>query len=91
MTEENKQEQQEEAAVEKTSQEAAVKAPKEEAKDKTPQRVEIPKNCGACKKPVAKMRYYRNMQFFCNKKCWKTFKDKEVKDKEEAKQKAATQ
>jgi hypothetical protein len=50
-------------------------------KDKKPPKVEIPKSCGSCKKPVAKMRYYRNMQFFCNTKCWKDFKKKEAQRK----------
>jgi len=88
MTEEKKQEQQEEVKQEAPKEEAA-EAPKEEAKVKTPPKVEIPKNCGACKKPIGKVRYYRNMQFFCNKKCWKKFKAKEAKKKEEAQQEAA--
>ncbi len=51
---------------------------------KLPPKVEIPKNCGACKKPIHKIRYYRNMQFFCNRKCWEKFK----KAQEVAKKKA---
>ena len=90
MTEEKKQEQQEEVKQEAPKEEAAAEeAPKEEVKVKTPPKVEIPKNCGACKKPIGKVRYYRNMQFFCNKKCWKKFKAKEAKKKEEAQQEAA--
>ncbi|MBU1044102.1 MAG: hypothetical protein KJ915_06855 [Candidatus Omnitrophica bacterium] len=62
----------------------------EKPKDKLPPKVEISKSCGSCKKPVAKMRYYRNMQFFCNTKCWKDFKKKEeqrkLKEAEENKQ-----
>lgn len=54
---------------------------KAETKDKKSAKVEISKSCGSCKKPVAKMRYYRNMQFFCNTKCWKIFKKKETERK----------
>jgi hypothetical protein len=54
---------------------------KDASKDKKSAKVEIPKSCGSCKKPVAKMRYYRNMQFFCNTKCWKNFKKKETERK----------
>ncbi len=74
----------EEAKVEEAAPAAEVKeeAKVEEPKDKKPPKVEIPKNCGSCKKPVAKMRYYRNMQFFCNTKCWKNFKKKDAERKE---------
>ena len=70
----------------------AVQEPTEGAaqpKGKTPAKVEIAKNCGACKKPVRKLRYYRNMQFFCNRKCWEDFMKSAAKAKEkeaEAKQ-----
>ncbi len=61
----------------------------QEKKDNKPQKVEIPKNCGACKKPIQKIRYYRNMQFFCNKRCWEAFKksaaDKDKKEKSQEK------
>ena len=72
--------------VKEIKQEAVPEAKAEEVKpkqpkDKLPPKVEIPKSCGSCKKPVTKMRYYRNMQFFCNTKCWKDFKKKEEQRK----------
>jgi hypothetical protein len=37
--------------------------------------VEKQTNCLACNKPIKKLkRYYRDGKFFCNKKCWKNFK-----------------
>jgi len=78
MSEENKQETQG-AAPEQAA------APAE--KGKSAAKVEIPKNCGACKKPIRKIRYYRNMQFFCNRKCWETFKTEAQKKQKEAEQK----
>ena len=76
MTEENKQEEQpKETVPEQTAEEEKPKGP--------PPKPEIPKNCGACKKPIQKVRYYRNMLFFCNKKCWSKFKAAEEKKKQE--------
>jgi len=92
MEDEKKQEE-----IQEVKKEAVLEAKAEEVKpaqpkDKLPPKVEIPKSCGSCKKPVAKMRYYRNMQFFCNTKCWKDFKKKEaarkLKEAEENKQQA---
>ena len=82
MSEENTQSEQqpaETAAPEAAQPEAQAAEPK----DTKPKKVEIPKNCGSCKKPIHKIRYYRNMQFFCNTKCWKTFKKAEEKRKKE--------
>ena len=78
-----------EAAAEAPKEEAAAEAPKEEVKEKTFKKVEIPMNCGECKKPIAKIRYYRNMQFFCNQKCWNKFKAKQAGKKAEAQTEAA--
>ena len=40
-------------------------------------------NCLSCNKPLRKItRYYRDGKYYCNKKCWRTFKNK---SKEEAK------
>ncbi|MDD5728064.1 MAG: hypothetical protein PHV59_05835 [Victivallales bacterium] len=87
MSEEKKQE-----AKEVTPEQAAAPAEGAAApKGKTPVKVEIPKNCGACKKPIHKVRYYRNMQFFCNRKCWETFKTEALKKQKEAEQKQQEQ
>ena len=73
-TEGIKSEEKKEATVEpKAEKPAEEKVAKKEQK---PSRVEISKNCAECKKPVKKIRYYRNMNFFCNKKCWLSFKKK---------------
>ncbi|MFH1460700.1 MAG: hypothetical protein ABIG64_10100 [Candidatus Omnitrophota bacterium] len=74
-----------ELGTEKSAAETKDTFKTEEPKDKTSLKVEIPKNCGACKKPIQKIRYYKNMQFFCNKQCWKKFK----KTEDEKKQKEA--
>ena len=78
---------QEQAKPEEPQQEKPQEQAKEDQqKEDKPQKVEIPKNCGSCKKPIGKIRYYRNMQFFCNRKCWAKFKQKQAaaKQKEEA-------
>ena len=34
-------------------------------------------NCLACNKLIKKLKhYYRDGQFYCSKRCWRTFKDK---------------
>ncbi|MCM8813973.1 MAG: hypothetical protein NC924_08610 [Candidatus Omnitrophica bacterium] len=54
-----------------------------------PVKVEIPKQCGACNKPVKRVtRYYRNMKFFCNKSCWAKYQEKAAQEKKEAAEKA---
>ncbi|MBI4844980.1 MAG: hypothetical protein HY810_00640 [Candidatus Omnitrophica bacterium] len=81
MSEEVKQEQPE---VKKTAQAQGSEAQTSgEKTEKKSSKVEIPKNCGSCKKPIYKIRYYRNMQFFCNKKCWEKFKEAQEKKKKE--------
>ncbi|RKY36107.1 MAG: hypothetical protein DRP78_04430 [Candidatus Omnitrophota bacterium] len=76
MAEEQIQTEKEVAQVETKASAAKVK--------QCPPKVEIPKNCAACKKAIGKIRYYRNMKFFCNKKCWKNFKKKEEEKKQAA-------
>ncbi|MBU4305050.1 MAG: hypothetical protein KJ893_05445 [Candidatus Omnitrophica bacterium] len=80
MSEELKQQEQQES----TEQPASAAAQPEAKKDAKPPKVEIPKNCGACKKPIHRIRYYRNMRFFCNKKCWENFKKEQAQKKAEA-------
>ena len=98
MSEEVKQEKQPEevqADENASAQTAEEKAPESGSaatgEKKAPPKVEIPKNCGACKKPIRKIRYYRNMQFFCNRKCWEKFKKTQevAKKKAEAEQQQA--
>lgn len=44
-------------------------------------------NCGACGKPVKRIkRYYRNGKFYCDKNCWRKA-IKKAKDAKEAKEK----
>jgi len=64
---------------------AAVPQPAAPAEEKKkPAKVEIPMNCGSCKKPIhKKLRYYRNMKFFCNKKCWAKLNAEQKKVKEQ--------
>ncbi|MBU1087886.1 MAG: hypothetical protein KKD05_10300 [Candidatus Omnitrophica bacterium] len=81
MEEEKKIEEIQDANQEPGAEVKAEEIKQEKPKDKVPPKVAIPKSCGSCKKPVAKMRYYRNMQFFCNTKCWKDFKKKEEQRK----------
>ncbi|MFH1061415.1 MAG: hypothetical protein V1747_00810 [Candidatus Omnitrophota bacterium] len=85
MEEEKKQEEVKAEEIQENEQESTSEVKEEskqaQPKDKKPPKVEIPKSCGSCKKPVAKTRYYRNMQFFCNTKCWKDFKKKEAQIK----------
>ena len=42
------------------------------------QKVEKPKNCSRCNKPIKrKTWYYRNGKYFCGKGCWKLSQQKE--------------
>jgi len=75
----------EETKQEKT-QEPKAEAP---AEQKAAVKVEIPKNCGSCNKPVRRIRFYRNMKFFCNKKCWEKFQKAQADEKK--KKEAASQ
>jgi len=39
-------------------------------------------NCLACNKPIKKLkRYYRDGQFYCNKKCWRNYLKKSKEEK----------
>ena len=49
-------------------------------------KTEEKKNCAGCNKPFKKVqRYYRNGQYYCNRRCWN---DKAKKEAAEAQSKA---
>jgi hypothetical protein len=44
--------------------------------------VEKQTNCLSCNKPINKLkRYYRDGKFYCNKICWRNFKNKQKEEK----------
>ncbi len=46
------------------------------------QKIEKPKNCSQCNKPIRrKAWYYRNGKYFCGKGCWKIAMEKERGEK----------
>ena len=65
-------------AVEETSEKEAVQKAVAEKGSSTKQKVERPKNCSRCNKPIKrKTWYYRNGKYFCGKGCWKLSQQKE--------------
>lgn len=60
----------------------AAKEKEEVAKPKNERQT----NCLACNKLIKKLkRYYRDGKFYCSKKCWRTFIDKNKQGKAEEK------
>ena len=49
--------------------------------EQTQVQTEMPTNCVSCNKPLKKRKiYYRNNQYYCNKRCWKTKTSKKVEE-----------
>lgn len=60
-------------------------APAAEKPQEKPQaRKERPTNCAVCNKSIKKRWFYKNGNYYCTKKCWKTTVKKEEKPEENA-------
>ena len=76
--------------VKEEAKEAAEAAPPPEKATATEEKVivykkEKPTNCEECNKALSKKSwYYRNGNYYCNKKCWKAFSKKAQEEAEGA-------
>ncbi len=77
------------AAASAPSAQAQPAAPAKDAASKEKAKPTKPTNCAKCGKAIKlHLWYYRNGQYYCNKRCWKLSVPKDKESKEEAPEKA---